>query len=321
MLGRMTSDADSADALAGRLLQAHTRHTVDELLRPETFRRLVDEEIDGFYAEAGTMPLEQAMPRALIKAVAAKYTVQFPVEGAIPELVGRVAARLYRHDVNRGTRLADVLDTRSFDELAVTLAEMPLSRRAVRTVLESPVTVDLAAEMAQRAVEHRFGASRSRWRRVLDARLERMTRWGAGMVLDAAREDSDVLLLDAAREFWRGHAQENIEGFRESVNDDDVEDTVVLVFEFWRTFRHTEYFQVLLDAGIDEVFDTYGGTPLADVLADLGIHREDLIEEALRFGPPVIERLHAAGFLEASVRRRLAPFYDSPEFRAALAGD
>jgi hypothetical protein len=39
----------------------------------------------------------------------------------------------------------------------------------------------------------------------------------------------------------------------------------------------------------------------------------------MRFGPPVIDALEAAGLLEDLVRRQFAPFYDSPEARAILA--
>ena len=75
----------------------------------------------------------------------------------------------------------------------------------------------------------------------------------------------------------------------------------------------------LLDEGIDHVFDKYGDTPLAELLAELGIGREDMIEEALRFGPSVLVTLDERGYLDTVVRRRLAPFYASDAFRAAVA--
>ena len=48
--------------------------------------------------------------------------------------------------------------------------------------------------------------------------------------------------------------------------------------------------------------------------------REDLIEEGLRFGPPVLDLLDERGYLDTLLRRRLTPFYASEEFHAALAG-
>lgn len=306
----MTSDLGAA------LLDAQVAFAIRQLTDEQNFQKAVFEEIDGFYAEAGTVPLETVMPREPIKAVARKYTMQFPVEGAIPELVGQVAARLYRSDVHQKTNLSDVLDGRRFDDLATTAVELPFARRAVEQVLESPATEDTLVEVVQRAVEDKFGEKLGRR---FSGAVEKLTRRGTSFVLSSAREDADGLLIEAARDFWRGRGDQSVDGFRDTVSESDVEDAVVLVFEFWRDFRQSDYFRSLLDTGIDEVFDTYGATPIADVLEDLGIRADDLREEALRFGPTVIERLHREGFLETVVRRRLAPFFSSPEFAAAVA--
>ncbi|WP_454165345.1 hypothetical protein [Gordonia iterans] len=301
------------DDLAARLLDAQVAFGLRQLTEETAFRALVEEEIEGFFDEAGTVPLETVMPRELIKQVARKYTMAFPVEGAIPELAGQVAARLYRHEIHETTSLADVIETRRFDELASTATDLRVARRAIDQVLDSPTTTDTVVEVMQRAVEERVG---TRLGRRLSSLVERLTRSGTEMVLETAREDSDELLLDAVRDFWRGRADDSVGGFRDTVSESDVEDVVVIAFEFWRDFRQSEYFRTLLDSGIDEVFDTYGATPLADVIEDLGIGAEDLREEALRFGPVVIGRLDREGFLERIVRRRLAPFYASPEFAA-----
>lgn len=45
-----------------------------------------------------------------------------------------------------------------------------------------------------------------------------------------------------------------------------------------------------------------------------------MLEEALRFGPPVLETLDERGYLDTVLRRRLAPFYASDAFRAAVSG-
>lgn len=306
---------ETTGELATRLLEAQVAHGLRQLTDDAEFRELAEHEISFFMTESGTIPLETVMPRDLIKAVARKYTMQFPVEGAIPELVGQVAGRVYRHQVHETTDLAEVIPTRRFDELATTAAELHVARRAMDQVLTSPTTADTVVEVVQRAVANRFGG---RTARRLARTVDKWTRRGTAFVLDSAREDSDELLIEAMREFWQGRADQRVNGFRDTITEDDVDDVVVLIFEFWRTFRQTEYFRTLLDAGVDEVFDTYAATPVVDVLGDLGITQDDLLEEALRFGPPVIARLEAEGYLSGLLRRRFAPFYSSPEFLAAV---
>lgn len=182
--------------LAMRVLDAHVAFTKQQLREPAGFLEFVTEEIDGALDEAAELTLAEAVTREQIKAVAHKFAVQVPVEGAIPELVGEIATRLYNHRAN--------------DEIEV----------------------------------------------------GRLTRTGARFVLRGTSSDVDEVLLDSARETWRKHTGDAVGSFRDLVSATDVEDIVVLVFEFWRTFRDTDYFRALLDEGVDHVFDKYGDTPL-----------------------------------------------------------
>ncbi|MFD5177115.1 hypothetical protein ACFWM1_14975 [Nocardia sp. NPDC058379] len=335
-----TNDADSGHVdLALRVLDAHVAFTKEQLRTPTGFLELVTEEVDGLLAECAVLTLAEAVTREQIKGVAHKYAVQIPVEGAIPELVGEIAARLYNHRAQDEIPVGAVVDNRRFDELVSAVADMEVAHRLVRLVLNSPVTVDACVEAVQRAVvtavdegKHADGGGLARSLRGALARLAepalpviengvgRITRTGARFVLRGNRDDADDVLLDAARETWRKHTGDSIGSFRELVSANDVEDAVVLTFEFWRTFRDTDYFHALLDEGIDHVFDKYGDTPLAELLTELGIGRADMIEEALRFGPSVLAELDERGYLDTVVRRRLAPFYASEAFRAAVAG-
>ncbi|MET9214580.1 MULTISPECIES: hypothetical protein [unclassified Nocardia] len=335
-----TNDAHSGHVdLALRVLDAHVAFTKEQLRTPTGFLELVTEEVDGLLAECAVLTLAEAVTREQIKGVAHKYAVQIPVEGAIPELVGEIAARLYNHRAQDEIPVGAVVDNRRFDELVSAVADMEVAHRLVRLVLNSPVTVDACVEAVQRAVvtavdegKHADGGGLARSLRGALARLAepalpviengvgRITRTGARFVLRGNRDDADDVLLDAARETWRKHTGDSIGSFRELVSANDVEDAVVLTFEFWRTFRDTDYFHALLDEGIDHVFDKYGDTPLAELLTELGIGRADMIEEALRFGPSVLAELDERGYLDTVVRRRLAPFYASEAFRAAVAG-
>lgn len=325
--------------LAMRVLDAHVAFTKQQLREPAGFLEFVTEEVDGALAEAAVLTLAEAVTREQIKAVAHKFAVQVPVEGAIPELVGEIATRLYNHRANDEIEVGDLVDNRRFDELIDAVADLDLTHRLVRLVLDSPVTVDACVEAVQRAVVtavddglHPDGGGLTRSLRSALSRLAepampaiengvgRLTRTGARFVLRGNSSDADEVLLDSARETWRKHTGDAVGSFRELVSADDVEDIVVLIFEFWRSFRDTDYFHALLDEGIDHVFDKYGDTPLAELLAELGVGRADMIEEALRFGPPVLETLDERGYLDTVLRRRLAPFYASQAFRTAVSG-
>ncbi|MFD4442864.1 hypothetical protein ACFWPK_24125 [Nocardia sp. NPDC058519] len=338
-MGEMNEGRGGHVDLAMRVLDAHVAFTKQQLREPAGFLEFVTEEVDGALDEAAVLTLAEAVTREQIKAVAHKFAVQVPVEGAIPELVGEIATRLYNHRANDEIEVGELVDNRRFDELVDAVADLDLTHRLVRLVLNSPVTVDACVEAVQRAVVtavddglHPDGGGLARTLRgalsrlaesampVIESGVGRLTRTGARFVLRGNSSDADEVLLDSARETWRKHTGDTVGSFRDLVSANDVEDIVVLVFEFWRTFRDTDYFHALLDEGVDHVFDKYGDTPLAELLAELGVGRADMIEEALRFGPPVLETLDERGYLDTVLRRRLAPFYASDAFRAAVSG-
>ncbi|MFW0790768.1 hypothetical protein [Gordonia sp. CPCC 205333] len=332
---------DPATELAARLLDAQVAFAKEQVLSSEAFKALVIEEVDSFLALTSELTLAEAVTDRQIKDVAHKYAVQLPVEGAIPELVGEIAARIYRHRANDEIQIEDLVDGRHFDELLTGAAELQVTQRLIRLVLDSPVTVDACVEIVQRAVESSVTESarddaaagrrgvvdivRSRLARavepalpVIESGVDRLTRSGARFVLRGNRDTTDEALLETAREFWRQRSGDAVGSYRDLVTESDLEDIVVLAFEFWRTFRDTDYFRAMLDEGIQHVFDKYGDTPLAELLAELGIERADLIEEGLRFGPSVFAILDERGYLDELFRRRLAPFYSSALFRDAV---
>ena len=334
----MTDATEPAlDPLAARLLDAQVEFALDQL-RGENYHALVFDEVDHFLAEISEITLAEAVTPAMIKDTAAKYAVQMTVEGAIPELVGEIASRLYTLTTTTDTRVGDLLDGRGFAELSTAVADMAVTRRVLERVLASEEFADLVASLIRYSIvegisEGGEAVARSRVGRLfagLQARLARagdrfepraeaLARRGAHFVLTHLRADED-LLVETVNDVWRRNADTSLSTVRSVVSGSDIEDIIVLVFEFWRPFRNTDYFRSLLDEGIGYFFDKYGDTSLYDLLAELGVGREDLIEEGLRFGPPVLGMLDQRGYLDAVLRRRLTPFYSSERYRAAVAG-
>lgn len=325
------------DDLATRLLEAQITFARKQL-RDTAYHSLVIDEVDHALAVASELTLADAVTPDMIKAVAAKYAVQVPVEGAIPELVGEIAGRLHGHAVNETTRLEEVIDSHSFEKLLTTVTEMDLTRRVVQAVSESPATEDAVASvlhaaassaaddatraLARNAVTRTVAGAAARALRpalpTIGQRADAAARRGVRFALRRVAVEGDETLADAVRDFWRRQRGSVLADYRGVVTDGDLEDVVVLIFEFWRTFRDTDYFRALLDEGIDHVFDKYGDASLYELLAELGVGREDMIEEALRFGPPVIATLDERGVIVDLLRRRLTPFFESEEYRAAI---
>jgi hypothetical protein len=162
----------------------------------------------------------------------------------------------------------------------------------------------------------------------LDAALEEHVReWVSQGLRSIAAEGSrwinDDMTLATVRnivlDVWEELRGRPVSDFMSAVSAIDVEDFIVIAYEYWHSLREKEPYKVFIDAGIDAFFDKYGEVSLFDLLGEIGITREYMVAEALQFGPHVINALNERGMLEPIVRRQLQGFYRSGEVERVVA--
>jgi len=337
--------------LARRLLDAHVAHEM-AAIRGVRFLDLVTGEIDFALRAASDLTLDQVMPRDLIKEVALKYVSTFRLPGAIPEVAGAIATRLRAHPAN-DTQLGKVVSRPRIAELVEALVEMrTLRQQVLRSLAENSGiqagvgtlmrgtargAVDTGRRLADNLPGGAFGfsiAERVAGRMAdtvkgtpvgaaVDQSARELAERGAGALLGylsdtAASSVTDEEVHDALLEVWDALATRPVRELADLIDDEQLVALFVGLYQVWLDVRDSEYLQALVDTGVDFFFDTYGSFTLDRLLEEWGLGRDDLVEEALRFGPPVIEALAEAGVLEQLIRRRLSSFYDSPEAQALL---
>ena len=326
-----------------RLLDAHVAFVVRELTG-ETFGELVRSEVDWTLERAAHIPLRDVVDRTAVTAVAVKYATRVDLAGAIPEFVGDIAARVRAHPANE-MRLDEIVPRARAEEFAAKLAELrPLRRRIAVAVAQSPVVQTWLADYLRSIALWPVAANRRLAGRVpglnralaagerfaggalgeADLRSRELAESAAATVLQQwsgglADRVSDAEFAEALLALWDQAAGRPIRDLLDAGDDADLIDLVVLVFETWLELRDGAYLPALIEMGVDFFFDAYGDYPLSALMTEFGVTRDDVVEEALRFGPRALTALAANGDLEAFVRRQLTRFYDSPEAQAALS--
>lgn len=345
-MGHMSSDAapdrDDAAERARRLLDAHVAFELAELQGPQ-FARLVEREVDHALDVAGRLTLSEVVRREDVTAVATKYVAQFALPGAIPEIVGDLATRIRSHEANDVT-LGDVVPRTHVSAVITKVAAMrPVREWIAVQITESPAVqtwlADYLRSLTAGAVENNVRLAKkvpgvslglSLGNRIAggavreaDQRTREMTEQAAAAILTRSRanilaktrdEDVEAALID----LWDRAAPREIGDLLATVEDDDLIDVASILYDAWLDIRDHAYLLAMVETGIDHVFDRYGDTPLDELLAEFGLGRDDLVQEALRFAPTVIDALAAEGLLEDLVRRQLSRFYDSEQARAVL---
>ena len=324
---------------AAALLDAHVAHELSRL-RGEEFGALVEREVRWALGEANRLTLAQVIDRAQVKAVAHKYVSTFSLPGAIPEIAGDVATRLRAHP-DDGTTVEQLIPRAHAEAVVGKIAQLPKVREWIALqVTESPavqswlaeylraLTVDSNIKLARKVPGVSLGLSlggRLAGGAVTaaDQRSREMAERAAAALLQKWRADmlrslTDETVAEMMLSVWDRSTGLPVQALLAAVPDDDLIDFTSIVYDLWLDLRTNGFLLALIDAGVDYFFDTYAGFALDDLLAEFGLDADDLIEEALRFAPPVIEALHGSGLLEQFLRRQLAPFYDSAEARAIL---
>lgn len=337
----------TAKATANALLDAHVRHVLDQL--DHHLPQLVSDELDAGLALAAKLTLNDCVTRKMIKDTALAYAADLELGAGIPELVGDVARAVYAHEIHEHTRFGDLLDEGHFREILDQALELKsLREKLVHEAIASPLYAEFASDLlyngikgylAENAVTRNIpGASSmmklgktmmSKATPRLEASIEEglkkyigqsvkaTSRHSAGFLLKHADDDT---LRALAQAFWERIKPMKVATLREDLSSLHVEEGFVTAYEFWRSLRQGKFYRTLIGAGIDAFFDKYGDATLAELLADLGITRDIMQREALRFAPHVLKMLSKKKLLEPVVRRNLARFYHSPAALAVLGG-
>lgn len=343
MAGMSDDGLPQARETAQRLLDAQVAFLAAELT-DERFARLAAEEIDHALRAADSLTLAEVVEREQVQAVAAKYAVMVRIPGSIPEIIGEVAARLYGHAAHDRYSIGELLPPEHAAALVIKLLDdEPLGRRLLERLMTGPIAASwltwllerLAADARERSARvpgvapllaggrRALGRVSPGGTRQVDARLHELAEDVARRLLREVERVQDSAsaggpLAEAVLELYDELADRPVSAFRGVLSQDDLEDLLVIVYELWLDVRETGHVRAMIDEGVALVFDKYGDVSLRELLEDLGIGRDDLLEEALRFGPPALAVLRERGLVDAFFRRRLEPFFLAPDTLALL---
>lgn len=337
-----------ADDLATRLLDAQVEFVLAELTG-ERFAEVVARDVDDVLAVASTLIVAEVVDAEQVKATARRLVERIGGSPVVEDLVGAIADALYDLTASEEYDLGAVIAREPVEALVVKVLSMhTLHDRALERLTESPLVATVASKFVTKIVSDFMQQNRARAEKVpgmssllslgagaaskvkgaTDKHLDQLlgdavgkgAQYGLRRTNNAIRElIRDAPLQGAAMEVWDLHADEPISGLREYLTQQDLRELAVLVHEIVVTARSTEYTGRLIDECIDVFFARYGARDVASLLAELGITRDDLVDDLRTFAPPIIEAAKADGVLAGHIRRRLEPFFASPEVAAILS--
>lgn len=305
-------------------------------------------EVDAFWEWAGKTPLNALVSADTVYGVAERLALDIELPERLAQTIGEIANDLVRLDVNRETRVEDVVDEALFEEGVSLFVELEeLRNRLIRRVLDSPVYRALASDVLYQGIKDYIfsdtgainaipgvsslfkGSSSALGKRLpgLEAQVEKRVR---AYIRDNTAKtllNSQQRLLDSldearirviADEIWTSVRDQPL-SVADVVDANELQRLVDYGLRVWRALRATVYVGDLVNEAVQSYFTRHGDSPISELLAQVGVDRDLLRQEAEKLAPTVIDGLAQTGLLEDLIRRRLEPFYRSAAFERALA--
>jgi len=318
-------------------------------LKGKKFQSLLADELNHVLARLEHIRLRDAVDEAKVKGTAQRYAVEMEIGGAIPELFGEIANRIFEFPASRTTKIGEVVS----DSIATEFIEKLFEQDGVldhavtnirnstpfRHFLSDVIFTVLKGYVFEQNNLMKFSTVASSTRKVrewlstkapdlsegLEDRVRNLMESGVKSSLEMVDETLDneqyrETAMNSALAFWDVVREWPLTAYRDYLTEQDLQEFMVLGYEFWLEFRNTEYLKSCIDLGVDFFFEKYGDQSLQDLLDDIGISHEMIADELDNYLPDLATLVIKEGLAEGFLRRNLQRFYSSKKVQDLLAG-
>jgi len=344
----MANTPRSPEDIANKLLELHVQHEMASF-DEATFMTWVREESETLLNWVRTINISQLVSAQKIKDVIRANVVERDIPGAVAEIAGEAATHLFTSEQHLNTHLSEIISNSQYEEFVDKLLELHEQRKeGLNRVIDLPIYRDLISGVLYQAITRYIYESNIITKKVPG--VSSMLKMGSKMVnkaapkLGGAVEDnvksyistnlsfllkesksflennlSDEELKVSAMDFLDMLENKTLGEFQKGMDSIDLTEFVALGYDFWLRFRKSEYFKNSYELMVDYFFEKYSEGDLGVLLDDLAITEDEIMNEAERFAPQVVNTLKESGQLEGLIKRRLERFYSSDVALACLS--
>lgn len=342
----MTAPADPSPdphALADRLLDAQVSWVLRRL--DEELPHLVADEVDALLDLGSRLPLGSLVDADELGDLVADVLRRVPPSTAASTLTAVLAEVLHTGPEGEHT-LGEALPREHVEALAdAALAGTDTLRDALDDLSRSPAVAALAGRFMARVVGEVVQTNRAVAEKLPGVgSLVSLYAGAAGKVVGATQLDAlvgaaagqgagfavrrlNAIVVDTLRdpgtraavlEVYDLYADRPMSGLQGAMTLEETQQVAGLVQDVVIDAADSEPVRGLVRAVVDGFLATYAEHPVTDLVTDLGLDAASITAQVVPLASRAVGAAREAGELEGLVRSRLAPFWQSPEARAAL---
>lgn len=323
--------------LADRLLDAQVAFHLQRL-RGDELAVTVGRIAEGVLDAAGAHQLAHLVDREVVKDVVERALTDVPGSPAVAGFVD-LAREVLQAGPAQSFTIGEVVERDQVERLLDEALELtPALERALERLTASPLVGATATRFMGRVVGEVLATNQAVADKVpgLGSLMSLGTRAAGGMVGAADKQLGGLLAdtagkggtlavtrlnriivetlrdpttRDAALQVWDLIAAEQVDGVE--VVDEEVSGVVDAGRDLVVSVLADPHVVAFAHAIVDGFFESFGGYTPGELLDELGLERADLVADAVRFAPDLVDSLIESGDLERMLRAELAPFYTS----------
>lgn len=327
-------------SLADKLLDAHVAFVIEEFTGP-AFEQSVARDVDDLLSFAATLKLADAVETDTLKTIARRAVGTVGTSPLIAPTAVAISDAIYDLDAADQHKLEELIEDEPVQALIVKVLGMKqLQERAGERVSQSPLISGLVGKFATKLVSDMIAQNRARAEKMpgvggmvklsmgaanrmkspfdkqIDALIGGAADKGAQLAMKTTSNSlkeivEDPKMVAAIMEVYGLQAAELLSDLRSYLTRQDLHELITLIGAVLADARDSVVTGHLLDAIIDALFAIHGDKTVGTLLDELGVHRDELVDDARRVLPGILEQARANGDLEEQIRKRLAPFYAS----------
>jgi hypothetical protein len=322
------------------LFEAHVKYELNQF-KDTNLQKLIHSELNYLIESSSKTDLNTWVPAQTIKDLIKDHVVENSIPGSIAEISGKMSSSIFDSKYHKKTKLKEIISRHQFEEFIDKAIELKEQRNnGLDKLIDLPIYTDLISGILFQSITHYIYDNNLFSKNIPG--MSSLLKVGKNLMdktapkLGSGIEDSvrsyiansleliiteskaflansvtDEQLKDSAITLWENIENKSFSDFQKGMDSLDLSEFIALGYDFWLSFRKSDYFKWCYETTVDTFYNEYGKSSVEDLMDEFQITPEKISAESQRFAPLLLKGLKKSGYLEAAIRRHLGGFYTS----------
>jgi hypothetical protein len=331
-----------------KFLEAHVAHELNRFKRGG-YKKTIREEVAALFEWIKKIKLKDVITPQQITGLIQRNVVELPVAGGVTELAGEMSQRVLASPQNKKTTLEDIFARKQFDDIVDKIGSLKSARKdVIRRFVTSSVYSQQISEVLYAGIKDYLLAENIIAQKVpgvssliklgkfavnktmgsletaIENKIKSYIQSNLGSTIKRSERSlneyfDESHIIEMGEEIWSSIAKTKLSEYFNEIDADDMEDFIIIGYDFWLNFRQTPYFKAIYTDLVNFFFEKYADRELDVILEDVGVTQKMVVNELIEAVSPGIETALSIGYLEERIRSRLEDFYLSPKTEALIS--